>query len=380
MIPEGFKRVHLRHEGNRGSLPGRAPWSWARDRAVTVPADANSAALPDYRPAPAAFRRLRDACAYTTRAPVSARLPLPYHTIPAAVRQFVGRVLGRMRRRTLGREDFFPAWPLDLSVDFLADLAEPGANPFLGGPTPVLLTHDIDSPEGLEKLVDLFLPLEEAAGARSCNFIVPFKWELDETRLKEVVARGHSLGIHGYDHSNRTPFLAPAERMRRLDAARPLIEKFGITGYRAPSLCRTEPLLADLASRYRFDSSIPTSGGLFPTPGNGCATARPYRTGHGDLVELPLSMPRDGSLRFLGHSPEEILALWKACAADIAASGGVVVLLTHCESVFSGNPPMLAAYRGFLGWIQASPDFAWSTPAAVLDRFNCSAATPPAAP
>ncbi|MEQ1850915.1 MAG: polysaccharide deacetylase family protein, partial [Chthoniobacteraceae bacterium] len=253
-------------------------------------------------------------------------------------------------------------------------------NPFREGPTPVLLTHDIDSPEGLEKLVDRFLPLEEAVGARSCNFVVPFKWDLDEARLQEVVTRGHSLGIHGYDHSNRTPFLAPAERKERLDAASPLIEKFGITGYRAPSLCRTEELLADLSGRYRFDSSIPTSGGLFPTPGNGCATARPYRTGHGELVELPLSMPRDGSLRFLGHSPDEILTLWKTCAADIAASGGVVVLLTHCESVFSGNAPMLAAYSGFLEWISASPDFAWSKPEAVLDRFNRSAAAPLTAP
>ncbi|MEQ1853742.1 MAG: hypothetical protein ABMA01_19375, partial [Chthoniobacteraceae bacterium] len=108
MIPEGFKRVHLGHSAAKDVPSAGAPRSWARDRAVTVPEDANSAALTNYRPAPAAVRRLRDACAYTTRPPASARLPLPYHTIPAVVRQFVGRVLGRLRGRALLREDFFP--------------------------------------------------------------------------------------------------------------------------------------------------------------------------------------------------------------------------------------------------------------------------------
>lgn len=57
-----------------------------------------------------------------------------------------------------------------------------------------------------------------------------------------------------------------------------------------------------------------------------------------DQLEIPLSLPRDGSLRFLGHTPKEILSLWKLCANSLADAGGVVVLLTHCESRFSGNP------------------------------------------
>ena len=67
---------------------------------------------------------------------------------------------------------------------------------------------------------------------------------------------------------------------------------------------RTRALLRDLSGRYRYDTSIPTSGGLFPVPNNGCASARPFATE--GMLELPLSMPRDGSLRFLGYSPGEI--------------------------------------------------------------------------
>ena len=48
--------------------------------------------------------------------------------------------------------------------------------------------------------------------------------------------------------------------------------------------------------------------------------------------------------------------------------GGVVVLLTHCEGRFSGNPPMLGAYRRFLEFVAESDAFTWSSPAAVLER------------
>ena len=137
-------------------------------------------------------------------------------------------------------------------------------------------------------------------------------------------------------------------------------------GYRAPSLFRTSELLRDLGSYYRYDSSIPTSGGLFPAANNGCASARPFQIGN--LMELPISLPRDGSLRFLGHSPRQILKLWIQCAEEIADSGGVVVLLTHCEERFSGNTEMLEIYAEFLQFLSNSKRFYWSSPAEVLQK------------
>jgi len=342
-------------EGLQVNIPQSALAATGLDRCIdsdgnlTIPA-----ALPPVDAGAAETLRLRRA--FTPEPPASARMPVSYRRVPGPLRRAIGDAIGRWQRRRESEWAAFPGWPLDLSSDLLTDLSRPGTAAL--SRTPVLLTHDIDSPDGLRNLVQRFLPIEETVGARSTNYIVPCAWELDQGLLAEVHRRGHELGVHGFDHANRTPFVSTAERRQRLLAAVPLAERFGMRGYRAPSLLRTRELLADLAEFYTYDSSIPTSGGPFPVPNNGCASARPFRVG--GLLEIPVSMPRDGSLRFLGFRADAICDTWKACATRIARSGGVVVLLTHCEDHFSGNAEMLETYRTFLTWIAADARFVWS--------------------
>jgi peptidoglycan/xylan/chitin deacetylase (PgdA/CDA1 family) len=307
----------------------------------------------DDQPIPlGAARAVREHAAFTDGPPLSGRLPFNYQRVPGWGRAAIASVIGRWHRGRTAKWAAFPGWPLDLTSDLLADLTAPGRTS--RGPAPVVLTHDIDSDEGLENLRTAFLPIEESVGARSVSYIVPCAWPIDHAAVEDVVARGHEVGIHGYDHSNRTAFADTEERRRRLDAARPFADRFHAVGYRAPSLLRTRALLGDLGARYRYDSSIPTSGGLFPVPNNGCATARPFVIE--GITEMPLSMPRDGSLRFLGFSAAAIGRLWTECAEAIARSGGSVVLLTHCERRFSGNQEMLATYRRFLEYLAGHPE------------------------
>jgi peptidoglycan/xylan/chitin deacetylase (PgdA/CDA1 family) len=307
--------------------------------------------------------------AYTPNRPTSSRFPFSYQRIPPVIRSLVASALGRWTRRQANRWAVYPLWPLDLSTDLLADLAVI-RNPFSGGPAPVILSHDLDSAEGLRNFIEHFADLEKQAGAQSANFIVPCGWAIDFGLLDEIHQRGHEIGIHGYDHSNLTPFVPDEGRVERLNAARPLIERYGIQGYRAPSLLRTPELMSGLEKLYTYDSSIPTSGGPFPVPNNGCASARPFRIG--SLVEIPISMPRDGSLRFMGYSPGEIFRLWVQCADLIAASGGVVVLLTHCEDRFSGNKAMREVYKMFLDYVSGSTRFVWSTMPSVVSQYQSS--------
>ncbi len=337
-------------EGLRVSLPGRLLAGRVRgDDAIRVDEGLRAAALELARDAVAAVRLH---AAWTGHPPLSGRLPFSYQRLPPALRMLYAHALGRIQRWRQARWAAFPGWPLDLSADFLADLlGGPGAHL---RPTPVVLSHDIDSPEGLHNLMKDFLPLEERFGARSTNFVVPRAWPLDHGALGELAARGHEIGQHGYDHANRTAFLAPEALAARLDATGDFVRRHRVSGYRAPSLLRTPALLAALAHRYAYDSSIPTSGGPFPLPNNGCASARPFIVE--GILEIPLSLPRDGTLRFLGHGARRIARMWIETADIIARSGGVVVLLTHCERRFSGNPAMLGAYARFLEHVAAHPE------------------------
>jgi peptidoglycan/xylan/chitin deacetylase (PgdA/CDA1 family) len=198
--------------------------------------------------------------------------------------------------------------------------------------------------------------------------MVPCAWPLDHGRITESVARGHEVGVHGYNHANQTPFLPAEERKPRLVAGRAFGDRYGAVGYRAPSLLRTAALLSDVDGLYGYDSSIPASGGPFPVPNNGCASARPWKIGR--LWEIPLTLPRDGSLRFLGHSPRQIGAMWRSVAETVSASGGIVSLLTHCEVGFSGNLPMLGAYREFLEWVAGDARFKFMRPRDLLERLE----------
>ena len=314
---------------------------------------------------------LKRRAAFTPTPPTSSRLPAHYHRIPAPVRHAIAHGIGRLQRSRQAHWAHFPGWPLDLSADFAADLAQERRPAF--APTPVLLSHDIDTPEGLRNLVAMFLPVEEAVGARSSNYIVPCAWPVDDALAKEILARGHEIGVHGFNHANRTPFCSAKERRERIDAGRTFGDRYGATGYRAPSLLRTEALLVDLAGHYRYDSSLPTAGGAFPVPNNGCATARPWRLGK--IWEIPLTLPRDGSLRFLGHSPSAIAALWRETTETIVRSGGIVSLLTHCEAGFSGNEAMLGAYRRFIAWMANDSRFVFMRMDALAAQLEAEDAT-----
>lgn len=350
------------------SLP--ASIAWAEGLPLNLPSDLKGltfdSKLSDIDKLAQSVHALKTVAAFTNTPPASSRLPFNYQAVPGPARRLVAKIIGRLQRMRQRSWASYPAWPLDLSADAAADLI--GLPSIRFQRTPVFLTHDIDTAEGLRNLHDLFLPLEESFGMRSANYVVPCGWPVDDGLMRAVQDRGHEVGVHGFNHANVTPFVPEPERLERLKAGHAFAIKYNGAGYRSPSLLRTAGLLESLQAFYRYDSSIPTSGGPFPVPNNGCASARPWR--FGTFWELPLSMPRDGSLRFLGHSPKEIGKLWRQTASAISRSGGIVNLLTHCEAGFSGNEKMLSVYRSFLAWIVADPQFEVVLPVTLVDRLD----------
>lgn len=298
---------------------------------------------------------LREYGLYTSTPPASSLMPFSYQRVPQGIRWITASLLTRFNYWRMKGQSFFPRWPLDLSADALEDFTSCFDSKPLSrqnhSKTTVVLTHDIDNPESLKNM-PRFLAIEESFGFRSTNFIVPMGWPLDCEIIERAVSNDHEIGLHGYNHDNCTPFLPYDAIERRFEECLPFIERYRVKGYRAPSLLRTQNLFRCLKRYGLYDASVPTVGGQYSLKPNGCASARPFY--HQEVWELPLSLPTDASLLFLGFKPDHILRLWIDTTQAIGKSGGTVVLLTHCEAVYSGNPQMLKVYAEFLTFLKSS--------------------------
>jgi polysaccharide deacetylase family protein (PEP-CTERM system associated) len=153
------------------------------------------------------------------------------------------------------------------------------------------------------------LDLLEARGVTATFFVVGWVAERHTALIRDVHARGHELGCHGYTHR---PIYAmtPAEFRDDLRQARRAIEDAagaGVAGYRAPT-CSVVPqtlwALDILAEEgFRYDSSIfPIHHDRYGIPD---APRFPHRirlAGGAEMVEFPMSTVRVGgqNLPFAG--------------------------------------------------------------------------------
>jgi len=271
----------------------------------------------------------------------------------------------------------FPSWPIEYSVEALRALLEKlvGAEgPWQAPLWPnnakcaVVLTHDLDSPFGQKHAIDL-VNIAESFGWKTTCFVVGGLYGLDFDQLDELAAHGHEIALHGVRHDCRFAFLSADGMRRRLDACSGLIERYDIVGFRSPWLMRTDEMFRVLAERFEYDSSTSdTSRGSPRRKGNGCCTVFPFvREG---IRELPITVPMDATLIYMGLSPSDMLDTWKRKVEWIRQVGGLAVLCTHPEPHFSARREMMLVYERFLTWLSEQPDV-WCATA----REVCAAAS-----
>ena len=270
------------------------------------------------------------------------------------VKRFVPRAAQiRGRRMLIRRQGIpeFPSWPLDASVSQLLRfyaychvLARGDGEAEFRWFWPdsyraaMILTHDVETAEGLPLAIDL-ADLEEAHGFRS-SFNLGGWYDVDPGIVRELTDRGFEIGMHGLRHdrslfSSRTAFEGQRPELRRLAA------RLGAEGFRSPSTYRVFDWLGELPISY--DGSIPHSDPFEPQPG-GCCSLWPFFIG--DVVELPYTLPQDYTLfTLLGHrSP----ALWLEQADRIVHQHGLIHALSHPDRGYLGNPRNRDCYREFL--------------------------------
>ncbi len=150
------------------------------------------------------------------------------------------------------------------------------------------LTHRV------EHNTDAVLALFDEAGVKGTFFTLGWVAERYPALMRRIVAAGHELASHGYDHARVFTF-TPEEFRADLARARGLLEDAGgvaVTGYRAPSFSidtRTpwaHPILAE--EGYRYSSSVaPVKHDHYGWPQSPRFAWKPVPGS--DLVELPVT-------------------------------------------------------------------------------------------
>jgi peptidoglycan/xylan/chitin deacetylase (PgdA/CDA1 family) len=200
-----------------------------------------------------------------------------------------------------------------------------------------VLTHDVETAEGLRRVANI-ADLEEELGFRSSWNIVPHKYSVDRGLLEDLKRRGFEIGIHGYNHDGRL-FTSRATFNRRVPAINAALRSYGAVGFRAPMVHRNLAWLQSLDVEY--DASCFDADPYQAMPG-GVGGPWPFLAGR--FVELPYTLPQDHTLFIVLAQRDE--SIWIRKLEYLAGLAGMALVITHPDYLDSAD--RLGAYRRFL--------------------------------
>jgi glycosyltransferase involved in cell wall biosynthesis len=235
----------------------------------------------------------------------------------------------------------------------------------------LVLTHDVESPEGLAKCQRL-MRLEKNLGFRSSfNFIPEGPYRVSK-KLREILASdGFEVGIHDFHHDgslyrSRGAFSARAKKINDY------LKEWGAVGFRSGFMFHNlewqHELMVDYdASTFDTDPFEPQNdeaGTIFPfwvprpTNANGASSngetfSHDAREGY---VELPYTLPQDSTLFLLfGEQTPEI---WFQKLDWVASRGGMALVNVHPDYLAfdkkNGSPRHFSStiYEEFLNHVK----------------------------
>jgi glycosyltransferase involved in cell wall biosynthesis len=252
----------------------------------------------------------------------------------------------RMRRVVAHRklEDCAAVWPIDES----AGRVPPGWTGWPDGKKfAVVLTHDVEGPEGLAKCRQL-AELEMQLGFRSSfNFIPEGSYSAPRELRDWLVERGFEVGVHDLKHDGRLygSRRGFAEKAARING---YLKDWGAIGFRSGFMLRNLDWIHQLdvtydSSTFDTDPFEPQSNGtrtIFPFWIPASAKGAPGSHGY---VELPYTLPQDSTLFLVLRkaSPE----IWLRKTDWIAQQGGMALVNVHPDYInFTSAPASSREY------------------------------------
>lgn len=210
-----------------------------------------------------------------------------------------------------------------------------------GARSVALLTHDIESAVGLNRLAEL-RDIERSYDLPSnWNFVLDKYGNLDEP-IAALTEDNCECGAHGLYHDGLL-FCSHGLYKKRMERIRAISREYGLVGFRSPSLHRNEMWMKRLP--FVWDSSFPAWDPFQPQPG-GCRKYTPYRLGE-DVLELPITMWQDFTVFLeLGHRD---ISIWARQVDSLYAHGALINIITHPD--YLGQFKLAEAYAKLLDYL-----------------------------
>jgi len=190
----------------------------------------------------------------------------------------------------------------------------------------LVLTHDIETADGVEKCLQL-AAIEERLGFRSSFNFVPGDYDVPVKLRQSLTDRGFEVGVHGLHHNNN-PFRSEPIFKKQANEINKYLKEWGAAGFRCPSMYHDLKLVHHLDIEY--DASTFDTDPFEPQP-DGVGTIFPFwvpgNSHQKGYVELPYTLPQDFLLYVLMR--EQNIDIWKKKLDWIANHSGMALLIAH---------------------------------------------------
>jgi hypothetical protein len=201
----------------------------------------------------------------------------------------------------------------------------------------VLLTHDVETADGLKK-IELIREAEREYGVPSTwNFVLK-KYGSPEKYISKLRKEGCECGAHGLYHDGKL-FQDYDTYRSRMDQIVTISEQLGLEGFRSPALHRNAEWMLDLP--FKWDSSFPAWDPFQPQPG-GCKKYLPFPL-NPHTLELPVTLFQDYTLFY--ELKQKVTDIWVAQSSTLAKQKQLININVHPDYI---NVRTLLLYKEIL--------------------------------
>ncbi len=219
-----------------------------------------------------------------------------------------------------------------------------------------ILTHDIETAKGQDRVYDLMM-IEKELGFRSSMNFVPERYAVSEELRHTLTRNGFEAGVHGLNHDGKL-FESEQNFKKRAPKINQYLKDWNAVGFRSPAMHHNLEWIQDLDIEYDL-STFDTDP--FEPQSDGTATIFPFwvkgNSGKRSYLEMPYTFPQDFTMFIL--LKEKNIDVWKKKLDWIAAKGGMALINTHpdymkfddSESGFEKYP--VSHYVEFLNYVKS---------------------------